>query len=297
LLTLFTTPKPFRGHIGIIQRNALWSWKLLAPDVEVILFGDEDGAAGAARDISVRHEAQIERNALGTPYVSSLFDRAQELARHDLLCYVNCDILLLSDFLESLRRVSQLNGAFLMSGRRWDTDVCEPLDFASHAWEAEIRRLALQTNRQRSGKWIDYFAFPRGLYYKRIPPFAIGRPGWDNWMLWHTRRSGARLVDASAVVVAVHQNHDYLHPLKREQGGWESEGTLQNSALLKDGQYATLENATHLLTPAGLRRNWRHWPQMAGRRLSAAMFWCWFTLLRMTRPLRDRLGLRRHSIG
>ena len=28
MLTIFTTPKPFRGHIGIIQRNALKSWTI-----------------------------------------------------------------------------------------------------------------------------------------------------------------------------------------------------------------------------------------------------------------------------
>ena len=44
MLTFFTTGKPFRGHSGIIQRNALRSWLLLDPDVEVILFGDDEGA-------------------------------------------------------------------------------------------------------------------------------------------------------------------------------------------------------------------------------------------------------------
>jgi hypothetical protein len=43
MLTIFSTPKPFHGHSGIIQRNALKSWTLLHPDVEVILFGIEDG--------------------------------------------------------------------------------------------------------------------------------------------------------------------------------------------------------------------------------------------------------------
>jgi hypothetical protein len=31
MLTFFTTAKPFRGHHGIIQRNALKSWTLLHP--------------------------------------------------------------------------------------------------------------------------------------------------------------------------------------------------------------------------------------------------------------------------
>ena len=48
MLTFFTTAKPFKGHSAIIQRNALKSWTLLDPDIEVILFGDEEGAAEVA---------------------------------------------------------------------------------------------------------------------------------------------------------------------------------------------------------------------------------------------------------
>jgi hypothetical protein len=47
MLTLFSTARPFRGHGSIIQRNALKSCALLHPEAEVILFGDEDGAAEA----------------------------------------------------------------------------------------------------------------------------------------------------------------------------------------------------------------------------------------------------------
>jgi len=45
VLTFFTTAKPFLGHAKIIQRNALKSWTLVHPDVEVIVFGDEHGSA------------------------------------------------------------------------------------------------------------------------------------------------------------------------------------------------------------------------------------------------------------
>jgi len=50
MITFFTTPKPFRGHIGVIQRNAIHSWKLVHPEAEVILFGNEEGAAEVARE-------------------------------------------------------------------------------------------------------------------------------------------------------------------------------------------------------------------------------------------------------
>ena len=98
MITFFSTPKPFRGHIAIIQRNAIKSWKLVHPHAEVILFGDEEGAAEAARDLGARHEPEVERNSHGTPLLSSLFGRADLLARHDRLCFLNSDILLTDDF-------------------------------------------------------------------------------------------------------------------------------------------------------------------------------------------------------
>jgi len=44
MLTIFTTPKPFEGHIDTIQRNALSSWKALSGSPEVLIIGNELGA-------------------------------------------------------------------------------------------------------------------------------------------------------------------------------------------------------------------------------------------------------------
>jgi hypothetical protein len=62
MLTFFTTAKPFRGHSATIQCNALQSWKLLHPDIEVILFGDEEGTAEVCAELGLRHEPHVERN-------------------------------------------------------------------------------------------------------------------------------------------------------------------------------------------------------------------------------------------
>src|SRR5215472_16468615 len=95
MLTLFATAKAFEGHSGIIQRNALKSWTLLHPDVEVILFGDDKGTAEIAAELGLRHEPYVERNELGTKRLDSMFGQAQKIARNDILCYVNCDIVIL----------------------------------------------------------------------------------------------------------------------------------------------------------------------------------------------------------
>jgi hypothetical protein len=71
---------------GIIQRNALKSWMLLDRDVEIILFGDDAGSTEIAQELGLRHEPQIERNEFETIRIDYMFARAQELARHDVVC-------------------------------------------------------------------------------------------------------------------------------------------------------------------------------------------------------------------
>ena len=105
MLTIFTTAKPFRGHIGIIQRNALQSWKALHPGIEIILFGADEGAAEAAREFGLRHEPHVERNEWGSKRLDFMFARAEAIARHGILCYINCDIVLMQDFWRAIERV------------------------------------------------------------------------------------------------------------------------------------------------------------------------------------------------
>jgi hypothetical protein len=293
MLTFFSTPKPFAGHIDVIQRNALRSWQRVHPDAEILLFGDDAGAAEVCREFGIRHVPEVRRNIHGTKYLATIYDRAQELARHNLLCHVNCDILFLDDFCPALQQVAGNSGRFLMAGRRWDVDVSTPLSFEAPGWSAQVRDLAYRSNRQRPPQWIDYFTFRKGLFHHHIPEFLVGRPGWDNWLLWFARSSGAAVVDASSVVCAVHQNHDYAYHPDGEKGVWEGEEAQQNYKLL-DGhrKFRTLENATHLLQANGLHPNYRHWFVQAKRNSYDYLSPAWFRMLDVTRPLRHRMGLR-----
>ena len=93
LITLFSAPKSFADHhIALIQRNAVLSWKRL-PDVEVLLIGDEPGLDAAAHALAVKHLRSVDRNANGTPLISSMFDLARLNSDSPLLGIVNTDII------------------------------------------------------------------------------------------------------------------------------------------------------------------------------------------------------------
>ena len=71
MLTVFAVPKPFAGHIGVIQRNAVRSWRALHPECQVILCGDEPGSAEAASELGVERLLDVDTNDFGTPLLSS----------------------------------------------------------------------------------------------------------------------------------------------------------------------------------------------------------------------------------
>jgi hypothetical protein len=155
VLTFFTTAKPFLAHIGIIQRNAIQSWKSLHPEIEIILFGNDQGAAEVSQEFGLRHEPRVDTNELGTKRLDYLFARAQFIARHDLLCYINCDILLMPDFTSALKRVRAAHREFLMVGRRCDADITAPLPFARPDSQSRERHLCSipRVQRDESPDW------------------------------------------------------------------------------------------------------------------------------------------------
>jgi hypothetical protein len=305
MLTFFTTAKAFRGRNGVIQRNALKSWTLLDPDVEVILFGDDEGAADAARESGIRHEPHTEKNQSGSNRMDTMFLRAQEIARHDVLCYSNCDIVLMQDFCEALRRVNAAHAQFLMVGRRWNAEIKERLDFARAEWEAQLREAVLREGRQGTPDYIDYFAFSRGVLGTNLPPLVVGRVFWDNWTVWKVLAARQAVVDVSAAVMAVHQNHDYGHVPQGKQTVYYGEEARRNYELAGGWKHLrTIADATEVLTENGLKSNtMRHWAavkrylRQAWRVLLHDVIQpVWFFFLGITRPVRRVLGLRSESL-
>jgi hypothetical protein len=304
MLTIFSTPKPFDGHIEIIQRNAIMSWKILHPEVEVILFGDEDGTAEVCRELGLRHVPHVERTAEGTKLVRSIFGPAQQLARHDTLCYSNCDIILGKDFLHAIERATTSSKRFLMVGRRWDSDISAPIDFSDSGWEEKLREFVMREGVQRLYYNIDYFAFSKGIYTD-IPPLAIGRVWWDHWLIWKASQQRTAVIDASDVVLAMHQNHDYAYHPEGLKGVWHGEGAQQNFQLA--GGFAhlhTLEDATYRMTAGSLEPHRLYWlapSRRAVRRVvkkvrDTARVRFLHPVLDATRSIRHAMGLREQNL-
>lgn len=253
--TIFSIPKPFSGHIGVIQRNAIKSWTMLCPRPEIILFGDEEGTREAAEELGISYVPEVKRNECGTPLVDDLFSRAEQIAAHDVLAYVNADIIITSDFGPALERVRDRFDSFLMIGRRHDVDIAEPIDFNDQKWEERLRLRVGEKGTLHGVRGIDYFAFTKGLW-PDIPPFSLGRTAWDNWLVYEAFLNHD-VVDSTECVCVAHQNHAYNHVSGGRSGVWKGDEARQNQRLAGETVLAGMgstDDATWRLTGDGVVR-------------------------------------------
>ena len=209
-VTIFSAPKPFTDpHIAMIQRGAIGSWMNLGKQVEVLLIGDDPGIGETAAQLGATHLPTVDRNAQQTPLISSIFDQAQSHAQYPTLAYVNADIILMNDFLASIAEITLRQPEYLVVGQRWDLEQHTELEFEL-GWEQALRSRLDSEGTLHPPAGSDYFVFPRG-QFEDLPPFSLGRAGWDNWMIFKGRSMRIPVVDATAAITVVHQGHDYSH--------------------------------------------------------------------------------------
>jgi hypothetical protein len=246
MFTLFAIPKPFQGHIGIVQRNAIGSWKQLHPDCEIILCGDDLGTRESAIEFGTKYLPDIVCNEYGTPLINSVFEKVEEAARQPLLCYVNADIILMRNFIWAVQAIPFRT--FMMVGQRWDADITQLLEFEAEKWEGKLRNHVSKYGSMHPPTGIDYFVFSRGIM-GRLPRFAVGRPAWDNWMIYRARSMGIPVIDATLVTTVVHQNHGYTHVKHALDDTAEGPEAVKNRDLAGGWENIfNIKDATHILT-------------------------------------------------
>ena len=291
MLTIFTIPKAFKGHIEVIQRNAIESWTKLEPQPEIILFGRDAGTAELARELGLRHEPDVAATDRGTPLVNNLFEEAEAAAKNPWLCYVNADIILLAEFLRAVECVQKMTPKALMVSKRINLDIRERLELGGD-WEEELSRRARTSGEDEHYSGIDVFVYPKGMY-REIPGFAIGRLWWDHWLIKAVREQNLPVVDASRVAPLLHQKHDYNHAPGGAEEVWRGAEATQNFALYGGVEHAyTLLDVTHELTPDGSIRRVRF-----RKARYKAKAWAWDVFIRRTARARHALGLYRKTAG
>ncbi len=205
MITIFSTLKPFEGHIGIIQRNAVKSWTKLKGEPEIILLGDEPGVANICEELNIKHIPNIELNEYGRPYCQDVFKKAQGISKFKINAYVNGDIILTDSFVDGSILSSEFEH-FLMIGQRYDLEISQLIDFENDNWEDILRLDVKKKGILHKNSGIDYLVFKR-LDWMNIPPMVIGKIAWDNWMVSKALNRSHEVIDATNAILIVHQNH------------------------------------------------------------------------------------------
>ena len=208
MITIFTTPKNFKDIFNKIQYNALSSWRAISPDIEIIIFGDSKGSKAAAAKINAKYIPEVRCSPRGVPFLSDLFYKAEKIAKFSILVYNNADIILPKNFLSVVQNAAKEFTKLLMVGYRWDMDVKNIINFQDPIENELFWERSKKESIKHGCTGSDYLVFRKNSF-RNIPDLVIGRPGYDNWLIWKARRSFIPVIDISNEVMVIHQNHNY----------------------------------------------------------------------------------------
>jgi len=257
MLTLFAVPKA-EGPLAELWPLALQTWRQFGPPaMEILLFGEASSVARWATTWDALHIPEVRRNAYGTPYLHTLFEHARNTARHEILAFINCALILGKDFFESMAHLRQWRERFLATGSVWDVALNPIPETPDPAWYSGVLSRALTGGKVMP--WTGFFqVFHRDLY-RNIPPILYGRLGWNDWLIWQARVQRVPIVDLSPTVTIIHPYHSDPAPGKDKRDRYEEEDRYNALHIQPMKRFYTLRDATHILMRGQVRPNLRRW--------------------------------------
>lgn len=250
MLSIFSIPKPFQGRDKEIQEKALESWLSIHPDCEIILLGNEAGIVETAEKYGVKSVESIKRSEYGTPLLDNAFELAAEHASNDLLCYVNADIVLLEDLYQAASKISF--DEFLGVSQRFSLESEDISELLSDNTYDKIEKHVRSNYKPDPVFAIDLFLFRKTTDFE-MPPFIVGRPRWDNWLIFRARKMGLPVIDLTASVLLLHQKHEYDHvPLATGKKWAGPEADLNEEIASRYPKLFNILHSNYKLTKNGL---------------------------------------------
>ena len=208
MITILSSPKPFRGNDKINQYNAISSWKKIN-NAEIILYGDEEGIDEAGDELHVKIFKDVKKSSYGIPLFNSIILHADKTGRYDIQMYINCDIILNDTIFLALNSISF--NRFLLIGERMDLSEGYGIDTFHSDYRQEILKLIYDNRISFHGPHgIDYFIFRKGIW-DSLPDIIVGRGGYDSALIAHCLRNKIPIIDGTGTIIALHQYHNYNH--------------------------------------------------------------------------------------
>jgi len=245
MISIFSSPRNFNGIFDIIQQNAINSWLLIDPAIEIYLIDKSDNIPQyLLENKRINWLTNVEHNEFGTPLMNSMIKEVEKKTNNNYLLYVSSDIILFPDTLKIIQPLF-FEKKFCAVCIRRDYEQKEPIKF-ENGWDKLIqdKLSTVNTTNPMAG---DFFMFPKN-FWENFPPFALGRTMVDGWMMYQTLNQKAKLIDVTPSLIIGHQNHDYGHHPGGREGVYKGEEAIRNEKLAGGWQYAfSIKDSNFLL--------------------------------------------------
>lgn len=212
-IEIFSAPKPFVGRDREVNLRAIRSWQRLRPTPKITLLGHDVGYEEVASEYGLGIRRDIDKTFLGVPLFNSMFHIANQ-SKATVAVIMNGDIILIDDFMSTVKRILTRFEHFLLISARYDLDkLPEEADEDKSTFNEKLRSHALRNGVLHTYGGMDLWAWnlngPR-LFDGEMPHFIFGRGKYDNWLTHETIQAGRRhVIDASEAVMSIHVRHSY----------------------------------------------------------------------------------------
>src|SRR5438067_8703744 len=154
MITFFTTVKNFTGKNLINQVNAIKSWVIgNRYNCEAIIFKKSQGIEVLSDLPNIVYCEDILTNENGLPFINGMFYKASDLAKNNIVCFLNADIIINDDFIEMIVDIhKKTRKNYLVVGQRLNTSFDFLIDFNNQNWYSEL----MNTIKSNSGLQLPY---------------------------------------------------------------------------------------------------------------------------------------------
>tara|TARA_R100001129_G_scaffold167007_2_gene134378 strand:- start:311 stop:1075 length:765 start_codon:yes stop_codon:yes gene_type:complete len=242
MITLFTTT----NKITTAVLNSLESWDRLECVSEIFIFSDtmhNSDIVNHSNKATVLPSNEQEK----PPLLKQIFKTSLQNSNNDFLCYINSDILLLSDFCRAFADCKTKFKNFQMIGRRINWEDPGWVRFDHDVTDQQIiDTVQAGSHSPHPYSGVDYFCFNKEVYEEQIddmPDFYIARRRFDHYLAYCPKRVGAEVVDCSNKIYCIH--HDESTQVR--ESDWNSKANfdkecnhnhiLYNNACMRDQAY------------------------------------------------------------
>ena len=209
IVTMFTTLRDKECRKEIHNR-LIRNWAALRPELDPVLFvpfteyNTSWPKTAAAHNWTVLMLYSLRQNL---PILTTMFKEVIARSRTPFVGYANADILFDRSLISTLRYLGRTldldRELILITGRRRNVKLSK---FDLGPGDNLTRISKMDKVWPYHGMAQDYFITTRrGLPWRNIPDFVVGRNGYDNWLVAKALDWKLTLIDSSKTVLALHQ--------------------------------------------------------------------------------------------